>query len=248
MYLHVPEAFKDPDKLEGKPWHTRRNADDGAKRQCAVRPVKSGNTFWFHADFDNLSRKELELLCFALRPSEDFRHKLGMGKSIGLGSVEIEPVAICLIDRGKRYAELPNLFSQQRYSKVGFDAGRAQNELPEEYYPTERREISGSVTRSETTAQFAQSYREKIDGTDVWKALELLGEPKHVQRMAAQDIPVCPPYIAEKACWEEQKTYEWFARNAAQINCQDAQWLRPLNEGDELPTLQPIRKRQRRSS
>ena len=38
-------------------------------------------------DFDNLSPRELGLLLYALKPAEGFRHKLGMGKPIGLGGV-----------------------------------------------------------------------------------------------------------------------------------------------------------------
>ncbi|MBK8799137.1 MAG: TIGR03986 family CRISPR-associated RAMP protein [Anaerolineales bacterium] len=58
-----------------------------------IRPVKEGVTFKFRVYFENLRDFELGALWWALAlPSASdlkYRHKLGMGKALGLGSVEI---------------------------------------------------------------------------------------------------------------------------------------------------------------
>jgi len=53
------------------------------------------------------------MLLYGLQPGQQFQHKLGMGKAIGLGSVLIEPAAICLVSRRSRYQAAG--FRQQRY-------------------------------------------------------------------------------------------------------------------------------------
>ncbi|MEI6068665.1 MAG: hypothetical protein WCP96_15085 [Methylococcaceae bacterium] len=74
-------------------------------RKLKSHPLSNGSTFEFDVAFDNLSEYELGLLCYALKPSKDFRHKLGMGKPIGLGSVNIDITELVLIDRHQRYAK-----------------------------------------------------------------------------------------------------------------------------------------------
>ena len=62
-------------------------ASDGkfdGKMQTSICLVPANLVFIFRIRFDNLSRRELSLLLYSLRPAELFRHKLGMGKSIGL--------------------------------------------------------------------------------------------------------------------------------------------------------------------
>lgn len=103
FYLHSTE----PDK---QPWRTAARIEQdrqsgAAQRKSAVRLLKKGVSFVFAIDFDNLSEQELNVLCFTARPSERFRHKIGVGKNVGLGSVRSDPHDLMLIDRGKRYRE-----------------------------------------------------------------------------------------------------------------------------------------------
>lgn len=92
---------------DAQPWKTAVPAQTGkdAERKSVVRPLKAGVSFEFTLAFDNLSDEMLRLLCFALRPAERYRHKIGYGKPLGLGSVRIDPVELCLIDRRARYAD-----------------------------------------------------------------------------------------------------------------------------------------------
>lgn len=104
---------------QGRPWESRpdRNkADDKRKLKMLVKPVKQNTVFDFYIDFENLSRLELGALLYALRPNEEFRHKIGLGKPLGLGTVEIEVVELLKIDREKRYSHL-GLF-EDRYQNI----------------------------------------------------------------------------------------------------------------------------------
>ena len=74
-----------------------------AKQRTHAHLIEKGASGTVRIDFDNLTQSELQLIAFSLRPDAHYRHKLGMGKAIGLGTVRIDPVAICLVDRLKRY-------------------------------------------------------------------------------------------------------------------------------------------------
>ncbi|MFQ5640697.1 MAG: RAMP superfamily CRISPR-associated protein, partial [bacterium] len=55
-----------------------------------VQTVETGTVFTFRVSYESLSENELALLVFALELESSMRHKIGMGKSLGLGSVEIK--------------------------------------------------------------------------------------------------------------------------------------------------------------
>lgn len=237
MYAHVPRCFRNPDDTATQPWVTRSN--EGRQRKNAVRPVRSNTVFWFHVDFDNLSRRELELICFGLRPSPGFRHKLGMGKGIGLGSVRIDPIGLWLIDRGTRYSA-EALFSRKRYDAVRFEPGHKPEQIPELYYKHERNEAIQGVASNETPLQLAEGYREWLAGTSgqTWAALRLMGEPGDINGKT-----VCPPYASDQSPWGEEETYKWFTNNAAHLARKEGEpsWLDPIGEtGDEIPALRPV--------
>lgn len=84
-------------------------AEAHPKQYTRIRPVKSGVQFEFDVYFENLTQAELGALLWALRPPGEpnipLHHKLGMGKPLGLGSVEITP-KLYLDDRAARYADI----------------------------------------------------------------------------------------------------------------------------------------------
>ncbi len=69
-----------------------------------IQPVKAGAKFHGRIRFENFSGEELGALLFALDLPEGCAHKLGMGKPLGLGSVQITP-ALYLSDRQRRYRD-----------------------------------------------------------------------------------------------------------------------------------------------
>jgi CRISPR-associated protein (TIGR03986 family) len=62
--------------------------------------------FTFTVAFDNLADSDLGLLLWSLELEKGMGHKLGMGKPLGLGSVEINIEKLEIIDRVKRYTEI----------------------------------------------------------------------------------------------------------------------------------------------
>ena len=87
------------------PWQSQRRAHEISNRQITVTPIKAGESFTFTIRFTNLSTDELAMLCAALQPSDAFRHKLGMGRPIGLGSVKLTIDRLQVIDRNKRLGD-----------------------------------------------------------------------------------------------------------------------------------------------
>ena len=92
---------------------------------------------------------------FSLTPSEGFRHKLGLGKPIGLGTVKIQSSSVTLVDRIARYTSLSK------------DASSSQSLSLEQWM------------------QLATRYgdkKSKHGGNDAAKnALRLLGNPTNVE-------------------------------------------------------------------
>jgi hypothetical protein len=85
-----------------------QNPDNASDTQTTkIKPINKGVTFEFTIHFENLSNVELGTLMWVLDIAQDdnYRLKLGMGKSLGMGAVKIEP-KLYLSDRTKRYTKL----------------------------------------------------------------------------------------------------------------------------------------------
>lgn len=161
------------------PWVTN-HPDQHQQQRTWAHLVPSQSGWSFHIDFDNLSRNELALLVYSLRPSASFRHKLGLGKAIGLGSVAINPQSLHLIDRQQRYrtqglngprhtdcldaTALQSLASVYRESQEGDPAARAAQALlgdPHKVrFPVHVPQVSGSDIEKETFHWFCENDRE----------------------------------------------------------------------------------------
>lgn len=116
-------------------WHKGARPDLKATTQemkhpsqlTRITPVKPGVQFSFRLRFDNLRPEELGALLWALAlPGEDgqrYCHKLGMGKPLGMGAVQIVPT-LFLSDRQARYQTL--------FADDGWDEA-ARAEPPQSY-------------------------------------------------------------------------------------------------------------------
>ena len=127
-------------------------ADKHAKQRTHASLISEGATCDFAIDFDNLTLEELQLLAFSLRPAPSFRHKLGMGKGIGLGTVRLDPRSVQLVDRLQRY---------------GADALCAQRH-------------TAKMTHQQL-AILASSWRESKTAESAKKALLAIGNPANVK-------------------------------------------------------------------
>lgn len=100
----------DPD-IEASP-SERKNVETGVSHESQltrIRPINPGVRFRFRVWFENLCEEELGALLWALtlpgRPGQVTRHKLGMGKPLGMGAVSIS-AQVHLTDRQERYSQL----------------------------------------------------------------------------------------------------------------------------------------------
>jgi len=219
MYVH---SHRDNGKL---PWKSL-DADNSQTKKLKeyVTPVRKDTAFYFHIDFNNLSDWELGMLCYALRPTEAFRHKLGMGKSIGLGRVRIDPIGLFLIDRKQRY-RATNIFQAPRYHAAWIDKSMT---WPTDWYIREQKAVEQTKMLVPHWENLREAFRESIPA-NVKNALELLGNPNSVPCV------VQTPQLAGRAGAElERENFKWFVENEREHH----QMLKPLDEkSSELPTF-----------
>jgi CRISPR-associated protein (TIGR03986 family) len=83
---------------------TQRQNPPPDKQQMNVRPIKAGVGFEFSIRFDNLDEWELGCLLYVLKPTATYNHKVGLGKPVGMGSVDIAIAKVETINRGKKYS------------------------------------------------------------------------------------------------------------------------------------------------
>lgn len=119
FYWHKGEAgledIQEPDKPKpGDTQHTR------------IQPLRAGVRFKFRVDFENLCSEELGALLWVLNVAADerYRLKIGMGKPLGMGAVQVKP-DLYLYDRRARYQ---TLFEQNAWQQ----AARADRRAGEE--------------------------------------------------------------------------------------------------------------------
>jgi len=220
MYVH---SHRDNGK---EPW---KSLDDKNNKhlKVMVNPIRQDATFYFHVDFENLDEWELGLLCYALRPTNEFRHKLGMGKSIGLGTIRIDPIGLFLIDRQTRY-QTKDIFKTTRYHQTWVDTKNWPP--PESMYERERTEHELPATKKEESWQdFRDIYFVDTMHEDIKQALELLGNPDKVS------AKVHTPQVAGKEKEEmERETYAWYGENE---NHRHKMLLPLYRESQEIPSL-----------
>ena len=188
--------------------------------------------FYFHIDFENLGQRELGLMCYAIRPTAHSRHKIGMGKPLGLGKVRIDPVGLFYVDRQVRYRET-SLFEAPRYHGIWIPAEENPQAWPACYAREQQAVGQGTIT-----FPAFDTLRQVFMGTmdeDICRALELLGDPAQVRHA------VRTPQVAGVSGAEmEEKTYKWFVANDIGAGSEGPQqaYLQPLSASSPgLPTL-----------
>lgn len=200
------------------------NPSDNVKQKVRITPLKPQTAFYFHIDFDNLSQRELGLLLFVLNPYkieneqiqtiEGFRHKIGMGKPLGLGKVRIEPVGLFLINRRERYSA--GGFNKPRYEKVWL----GENE-PHQWGDRYRAETNAGSPEQINLEDIKRQFIEGMDA-DILRAIELIGDPQFLRAPVGQS--------------GEQEGFKWFVENDTGDG--RSQYLEPLHKDTlTLPTL-----------
>ncbi len=253
MYLHhKPNAPRPDGRTDLARWATARDAPEDTSRlqmKTRVRPVREGARYEFHIDFDNLTRQELQLLCYALQPTSKFRHKIGMGKPLGLGTVRIEPLAILYIDRHARYTA--DGFWAARYAR----AWRANTDAgPPVRYAAEWTEAANAEPAAPelTFEPLRDEYGGVVD-PDVAKALQLMGESRDLENVwtplaAPGDLDASRQPVKKSPPDAENETFKWFVANEQERSVRrkgrripvrpTRHQLEPLDRGSStIPTL-----------
>ncbi|HUN23598.1 MAG TPA: TIGR03986 family CRISPR-associated RAMP protein [Anaerolineales bacterium] len=123
MYWHrgASPDFEGQVNIEKREMQNEQGRREKDTQHTLIRPVKSDVKFTFTIRFENLHAVELGALLWALQPpplhkNRTICHKLGMGKPLGLGSIQIcdGDVKVKIDDRSKRYQ---NLFDEQGWAE-----------------------------------------------------------------------------------------------------------------------------------
>jgi hypothetical protein len=198
VYIHHREQ-----DIKQEPWRSRNDQNDHQK--LSIRPLKDGQAFYFHIDFDNLSRYELDLLLTAIRPAAEHRHRLGLGKPLGLGTVRLDICACCLRDSAGRYTAAG--LTAPRYGEVWQEIA---DTTWHPHYAAEATAIAGAQTARPAAWQLDDNPLIDRRTRDL---MATLGDPGRVQ------LPVQAPLTAAKSrspgAEQEQETFEWFVQNDA---------------------------------
>lgn len=104
-----------------------RETDQPGTQHTVIRPVRAGVTFRTRIHFENLSDLELGALLAAIELPPDCRHKLGMGKPLGMGSVRMT-AELRLSDREARYRRFADQGTRGEVEAVAARARRAFEE------------------------------------------------------------------------------------------------------------------------
>lgn len=114
FYWHHPNFVNQP---ENKDYLSHHPGENGEKieeprtdQNITARALPAACEFRFAVRFENLSSEELGLLLFAIdfndKADGNHCHHVGMGKSLGMGTVMLRIDAVKLTDRKERYSSL----------------------------------------------------------------------------------------------------------------------------------------------
>ena len=202
-YLHHPE----PAAADRTDWESNKAGDRQDKSRMRCRPMAADQWFFFPIDFDNLSAAELTLLLRALTPSPGFRHRLGLGKPLGLGTVAVTVEGVFLIERARRY-DPDDLFDPERcYHRVWRPQRPKGGEAPPDWsglYPDEQKALHEQPPSS-APADLAD---ERLIDQDTLAHLRALGDADRLE----PGLPVRTPLL-DNQYDPEHETYKWFDTN-----------------------------------
>ncbi len=213
------------------PWETHTTEDhENNNQRATVTPICEGTSFYFHIDFVNLSQSEFELLCFALYPSANpgdtmpkFEHRLGMGKSLGLGCVRIEPRVLALIDRHQRYGnDAPCDF---RHSHLWTSHTTDQLKiLPNHYQIQAAHELEGDFFQKAAIAGRSK-IAVGVNWVQQWITVRTAITPTSAY------LPTITPQLSNQDC--ETENFKWFVENERSgRRVEDREALKyPINNG-----------------
>jgi len=152
-----------------------------------IKPIKRNIKFKSRIRFENLTEEELGALLFALDLPENHYHKIGMGKPLGLGSIEIKP-ALSLIDRKERYT---SLFKGDTWN-LGIKSAR-KDDFKKAFEPYILRDISNN-DKSNATSLWDTPRLRQLKTMLNWNNTEIPGWLKKTRYMMIECSHNDPDY------------------------------------------------------
>ena len=232
-FVVQPDVLRDAAHDEtGARWETRETQRPGLKLK--VQPIKRGRSFLFHVDYENLSPGELELLLCALQPAafsgreEIYYHRLGLGKPLGLGHVNLRVLAVGEVIRTERYT--PAGLTAPRYHRVWRQAPTrtSHDETVAAFrhrYPLES--ATGGQNSQGTEDLFStlcgELKGEELKGGGLMDPraldeLHYLGSESAIPRDSeGEPIPVCYPFSLGQEPSGETDGFEWFKKPRSSV-------------------------------
>lgn len=131
--------YNDADEIRGRKYYWHRNfepkelsaagaGNNNKKTQNVLQPLPENTMATFDVHLDSVSLVQLGAILTALRLPEGHAHKLGMGKSLGLGSVRIDLISSDVCADADRYSDL------SRRCAALFTRQETVSSLPEELF------------------------------------------------------------------------------------------------------------------
>jgi len=109
---HHDAFYLDEDKkhIAGRKFYFHHSSNEGIeaeekKANRYIQPLDYETAFHFHIDFAALESDELGALLQSVTLEEGMRHKIGYGKPLGLGTIQLAPVCLTLVDYATRYTQ-----------------------------------------------------------------------------------------------------------------------------------------------
>ncbi len=121
-----PNMLKDLDGIffQDKSINEKEEKKYSPTQNAPAHVIGPGNTFEGRIRYDNMTDEELGALLFALVLPENMRHKLGMGKPLGMGTVKIKVEQLIEIKREERYKKLFDVDGKPSLGKCICDEDR----------------------------------------------------------------------------------------------------------------------------
>ena len=109
VYRHHPHVGANKldwsnDRGEHIQVNNRRGSNRSDQNRTIADPLPEATTFEFTVDFDNLAEAELGALLYAIQLESEMHHRLGFGKPLGLGSLQLQVTQLERLDVGGRYS------------------------------------------------------------------------------------------------------------------------------------------------
>lgn len=163
------------------------------KRACGIKDkqnrtlrdvLKPGAKFEFILEFENLAPVEFGALLWSIEMEKGMFHKLGMGKSLGFGSVKIDVKYIEILDLKERYSS----FEANGWKEIDVKKQPERINQFKEAFKTAMK----------------NKYRNDFNNLENIKDLKAI--------LSSTDLPVHYPRTSQKP-GSEGKNYEWFVEN-----------------------------------